>query len=73
MNMYNQVGCMIDTSFEYFLDASSHHYKRPCPSVRWSVTLSSKSMKNGHLRILNDLDSTGGGKIMVEEDGGIRR
>ena len=25
------------------------------PSVRPSVTLSSKSMKNGHLRILNDI------------------
>ena len=24
-------------SFHLFLDASSHLYKRPCPSVRWSV------------------------------------
>ena len=29
------------------------------PLVRWSVMLSSKSMKNGILRILNDLDSAG--------------
>ena len=45
-----------------FLDASSHLYKRPCPSVGWlvgpsvgrSVTLSSKSVKNGLLWILSD-------------------
>ena len=53
-----------------FLDASSHLYKRPCPSVgpsvgpsvrrsvRRSVTLSSKSMKNGLLRTINDFDSS---------------
>ena len=48
-----------------FSDASLHLYKRPCPSVRpsvgpsvgRSVTLSSKSIKNGLLRILSDLDS----------------
>ena len=48
-----------------FLDASSHLYKRPCPSVgwlvrplvRWSVTLSSDSMKNGCLGLMNDLTS----------------
>ena len=33
-----------------------------CPSVRWSVTLSSKLMKHGLLRILKDLYSTGQGK-----------
>ena len=60
-----------------------HLYKRPCPSVgpsvRWSVMLSSKSMKNRLLRILNDLDSTGqekkegrGGR-RDEEEGVTRR
>ena len=47
-----------------------HLYKRSCPlvgrSVRRlvgpSVMLSSKSLKNGLLRILNDLDSAGRGK-----------
>ena len=41
------------------------------PSVGWlvrrSVTLSSKSMKNGHLRILNDLDSARRGGRREEE------
>ena len=37
------------------------------PSVRWSVTLSSKLMTNGLLRIPNDLDSAG------REDRGTRR
>ena len=58
-----------------------HLYKRPCPSVRRlvgpsvgpSVMLSSKSMKNGLLRILNDLDSAGRGKKRDEEEGGMRR
>ena len=40
-----------------------HLYKRPCPSVRPSVgpsvMLLSKLLKNGLLRILNDLDSAG--------------
>ena len=44
-----------------------HLYKRPCPSVRplvgpsvrRSVMLSSKSLKNGLLRILNDSGSAG--------------
>ena len=50
---------------------------RPCPSVRplvgRSVTLSSKSMKNGHLRILNDLDNAGRGRKRDEEERGTRR
>ena len=58
-----------------------HLYKRSCPSVGplvgWSVgplvMLSSKSMKNGLLRILNDLDSAGRGKKRDEEEGGTRR
>ena len=55
-------------------------YKRPClsvgwlvgPSVRRLVMLSSKLMKNGLLRILNDLDSAGRGKKRHEEEGGTR-
>ena len=47
-----------------------HLYKRSCPSVRLSVgqsvgrsvMLSSKSRKNGPLRIVDDLDSAGRGK-----------
>ena len=54
---------------------------RPCPSVRWSVrplvgpsvTLSSKSMKNGQLRILNDSDSAGRGRKKDEEERGTWR
>ena len=54
----------------HFLDASSHLYKRPCPLfgplvgplVGPSVILSSKSMKNGLLRFLNDLKSAGQGR-----------
>ena len=42
-------------------------------SVGWSVMLSSKSMKNGLLRILNDLDSAGRGGRRDEEKGGTRR
>ncbi len=38
-------------------------------SVRPSVLLSSKSLKNGLLRILNDLDSAGRGKKRDEEGG----
>ena len=34
---------------------------------------SSKSMKNGFIRILNDLDSAGRGKKRDEEEGGTRR
>ena len=34
--------------------------------------LSSKSMKNGLLRILNDLDSAGRGKKRDEDEGGTR-
>ena len=53
-----------------------HLYKRSCPSVgpsvRWSVMLSSKSLKNGLLRILNDLDSAGRGKKRDEEKRGTR-
>ena len=30
-------------------------------------------MKNGHLRILNDLDSAGRGRKRDEEEGGTRR
>ena len=68
-----------------------HLYKWPCPSVGrsvgrfvgWSVMLSSKSMKNGLLRILNDLDTAGreknrdeeeeGGGKRDEEEGGMMR
>ena len=54
-----------------------HLYKRPCPSVGRSVgpsvMLSSKSMKNGPLRIVNDLDSAVRGKKRDEEEGGTRR
>ena len=50
-----------------------HLYKRSCPSVGWSVgrsvMLSSKSLKNGLLRILNDLDSAGRGKKRGKEGG----
>ena len=54
-----------------------HLYKRPCPSVRpsvgplvrWCLMLLSKSMKNGLLRILNDLDSAGRGKKSGKEGG----
>ena len=55
-----------------FLDASSHLYKRPCHLVRWSVTLSLKSMKNSLLRVLNDLDSAGRGRYRDEEEEGRR-
>ena len=54
-----------------------HLYKRPCPSVRrlvgWSVMLSSKSMKDGLLRILNDLGSAGRVRKREEEERGTRR
>ena len=40
------------------------------PSVRWSVTLSSNSMKNGLLWILGDLDSAGRERKRDEEEGG---
>ena len=51
-------GCRIvianKNMFFLFFDASSHLYKRPCPSVGWSVgwsvTVSSISMKNELLR-----------------------
>ena len=47
------------------------------PSVRWSVrrsvTLSSKSMKNGLLWILSDLDSAGRGRKRDKEEGVTRR
>ena len=54
-----------------------HLYKRPCPSASPSVgplvgrlvMLLSKSMKNGLIWILNDLDSAGLGK---KRDGGRR-
>ena len=42
-------------------------------SVGWLVMLSSKSIKNGLLRILNDLDSAGRGGRRDEEEGGTRR
>ena len=38
-----------------------------------SVTLSSKLMKNGLLRILNDLEGAGRGRKRDEEEGGTRR
>ena len=62
-----------------------HLYKRSCPSVGWSVgplvgrlvMLSSKSLKNGLLQILNVLDSAGRGKRGTRkegrEEGGTRR
>ena len=58
-----------------------HLCKRPCPSVgrsvgpsvRRSVMLSSKSIKNGLLRIVNDLDSAGRGKKRDKEEGGAWR
>ena len=58
-----------------------HLYKRPCPLVRpsvgplvrWCLMLLSKSMKNGLLRILNDLDRAGRGGRRDEEEGGTRR
>ena len=72
----------------YFLDASSHLYMRVCPSigpsvrplvrpsVRPRVTLLSKtgkSMKNGLLRIVNDLEGAGRGRKRDEEEGVLRR
>ena len=39
------------------------------PSVGWSVMLSSKSLKNGLLRILNETDSAGREKKRDEEEG----
>ena len=54
-----------------------HLFKRVCPSVGRSVgpsvMLLSKSMKNGLLRILNDLDSAGQGKKRDEKEGGSGR
>ena len=54
-----------------------HLYTRACPLVgrlvAWSVMLSSKSMKNGLLGILNDLDRSGRGKKRDEEEGGTGR
>ena len=54
-----------------------HLYKRPCPSVgcsvRPSIMLLSKSMKNGLIRILKCLDSAEQGKKREEEEGGRRR
>ena len=41
--------------------------------VRWSVTLLSKSMKNGFLRIVSDLDSPGRGRKRDEEEEATRR
>ena len=43
------------------------------PSVGWSVMLLSNWVKNGPLRILNDLDSAGRGGRRDEEEGGTRR
>ena len=42
-------------------------------SVGWSVTLSSNSVKNGLLRILNDSDSSGRGRKRDKEERGTRR
>ena len=58
-----------------------HLYKRPCPSVCrsvgplvcLSVMLSSKSLRNGLLRILNDTDSAGRDKKRDEEEGVTRK
>ena len=55
-----------------------HLYKRPCPSVGpsvrplvgRSVMLLSNWVKNGPLRILNDLDSAGRVGRRDEEEGG---
>ena len=41
--------------------------------LRWSVTLSSKSMKNGLLRNLNDVYSAGRRRKRDEEEGETRR
>ena len=41
--------------------------------VRWSVMLTSESMKNGLLRILNDLDRAGRRKRREEEGGTGRK
>ena len=54
---------------------------RPCisirglarPLVRLLVMLSSKSMKNGLLWVLRDLDSAGRGRKRDEEEGATRR
>ena len=50
-------------SMFHFLDASSHFYKRPCPSVGpscWSVgNAFIKYDEKWPFQILNDLDSTG--------------
>ena len=54
-------------TFYPFLDASVG------PLVGWSVMLSSKSIKNGLLQILNDLDSAGRGGRRDEEEGGTKR
>ena len=43
------------------------------PSVGWSVTLSSNSVKNGLVRNLNNLDIAGRGRKRDEEEGGTRR
>ena len=43
------------------------------PSVGPSVTLSSKSMKNGLLRILNDSEGAGRGRKRDKEEGGTRK
>ena len=43
------------------------------PSVGPLVTLSSKSMKNSLLRILNDSDSSGRGRKRDKEERGTRR
>ncbi len=62
MNLF--IGCCVF----YGLDSSISGLFRPFvrPLVGWlvgpSVTLSSKSMKNGLSRILNDLDSAGRGR-----------
>ena len=42
-------------------------------SVRRSVMLLSRSMKNGLLRILNDLEGTGRGRKRDVEEGETRR
>ena len=60
--------------FFSFLDASSHLFE--ALSVRWSVRPlvgPSNSIKIGLLRIQNDLDSSGRGRKIDEEDGGTKK
>ena len=52
-----------------------HLYKRPCPSVGWSVrrSVGNAFVKIDKKRILNDFDSAGQGKKREGKDGGTGR